>query len=78
MLHYSRDMGVWIWQGPCSPPQQGLLGKLWDPLALMRPIGARAQTWGQPMVEEADLPGWQSLKLAVDQDQHSPSHSSLV
>lgn len=59
---YSRDP---------VPHQISKLGKFGTP-------SVPEQTWGQPMVMEADLPGWPSLQPAVDQDQQSTSGSSLV
>ena len=57
-----RATGIQKWQGPCSPPCQGLLGKLWDPHALMGPLSARAQTWGS-----AHGSGSRPAQLAVPQ-----------
>lgn len=53
-----RDTGVRHRQGPCSPPRQGLLGKLGSTCPDGTAVSARALPWGQPVAEEADLPGW--------------------
>lgn len=73
---YGRDTGVWKWQ-TLFPALPGQLGEI---VGSTCPDGTPTvpEHWGQPVAEEADVPGWPSLKAAMHRDQHSTSRSSLV
>lgn len=72
---------IWVYRNGRDPvpcPARACWGNCGSHVPQWDPFGVRAQTWGQPMAEGADLPSWLSLKPAVDRDQHSTSRSSLV